>query len=235
MKRSPTLSDKPQALAWLRQNPQGAELFEMTRRLLTASYRGENHGYINLGRYVEYRFNGHGDDYTTILARLSKALVTFHLAEGPQVFEIEHEEDLKKLAAFLSVATVANFDPVNSTESLPPEEDEAGLLDEDLRKLRDHKRLERDSRIARKVKEALGYRCMACKLDFSAKYGPLGAGYIEAHHLTPAATTKGMIVRRDPKKDFAVLCSNCHRMIHKTPLVGDVNAFRKLHVRSNEA
>jgi 5-methylcytosine-specific restriction enzyme A len=46
-------------------------------------------------------------------------------------------------------------------------------------------------------------------------YGEIGAGYIEAHHLTPFSELKGRPTQLDPKTDFAVLCPNCHRMLHK--------------------
>ena len=46
-------------------------------------------------------------------------------------------------------------------------------------------------------------------------YGEMGAGYIEAHHLAPLHLLSGDgPVLINPKEDFAVLCANCHRMIH---------------------
>jgi 5-methylcytosine-specific restriction protein A len=106
------------------------------------------------------------------------------------------------------------------------EEDEANVGWEDLRQLRIHKRLERNRSLATKVKRQLGFTCQACGMNFEEKYGPIGKDYIEAHHLTPIAELHGRRVALDPKKDFAVLCSNCHRMIHKSPFVSDVEMFR---------
>lgn len=59
-----------------------------------------------------------------------------------------------------------------------------------------------------------GQICKACGFDFQKKYGEHGAGYIEVHHLTPISTfSKETNV--DPKTEMTVLCSNCHRMIHR--------------------
>ena len=39
--------------------------------------------------------------------------------------------------------------------------------------------------------------------------------YIEAHHLTPLHALSGEgPVLTNPETDFAVLCANCHKMIH---------------------
>ena len=43
-------------------------------------------------------------------------------------------------------------------------------------------------------------------------YGPRGDGYIEAHHTRPLET----LDPSQPTKvsDLALLCANCHRMVH---------------------
>jgi hypothetical protein len=65
-------------------------------------------------------------------------------------------------------------------------------------------------------------------LDFGEHYGEMGRGFIEAHHLRPIATLEeGVPVRYDVAADFAVLCSNCHRMIHRFSHPSDLAAFRK--------
>lgn len=111
-------------------------------------------------------------------------------------------------------------------ERADPEDDDVGLGDEDLRKLREHKRIERNRGLAHKAKLHHGYACKACGFDFWARYGEIGRSFIEAHHLTPLAELKGQKLTLDPKRDFTVLCSNCHRMIHRTSSVGSVEEFR---------
>jgi 5-methylcytosine-specific restriction protein A len=67
----------------------------------------------------------------------------------------------------------------------------------------------------------------ACDLDFAERYGKIGQGFIEAHHLRPK---EGIPVKYDVAADFAVLCSNCHTMIHRFSDSSDVTAFRKFIV-----
>ena len=65
-----------------------------------------------------------------------------------------------------------------------------------------------------------GTRCRVCGLSFGDVYGELGDGFIEVHHLTPVASYSGE-VSVDPRSDMTVVCSNCHRMLHRrseTPL-----------------
>ncbi|KQT34065.1 MrcB family domain-containing protein [Methylophilus sp. Leaf414] len=107
--------------------------------------------------------------------------------------------------------------------------DEPGnTLIEDATKLRIHKRIERNPKLVKQAKQIHGFVCQACGFNFESVYGDIGKGYIEAHHLEPISKLKGTKVSRDPKKDFAVLCSNCHRMIHKSDFVGDVGSFKKI-------
>lgn len=55
-------------------------------------------------------------------------------------------------------------------------------------------------------------RCEACSFDFEATYGTRGLGFIEAHHTKPLHTlAPGDKTRLE---DLALLCSNCHRMVH---------------------
>jgi 5-methylcytosine-specific restriction protein A len=90
-----------------------------------------------------------------------------------------------------------------------------------------HRRIERDSTAGREAKKVHGYVCQACGFDFEAVYGPIGRGFIEAHHLTPKSELpEDTPVEQNPKTDFAVLCANCHRMIHKMPDVRNIRVLQ---------
>ena len=56
--------------------------------------------------------------------------------------------------------------------------------------------------------------CEVCRFDFARKYGDLGQDYIECHHVEPLHVG-GEKARS--AEDLALLCSNCHRMIHRKP------------------
>jgi 5-methylcytosine-specific restriction protein A len=80
---------------------------------------------------------------------------------------------------------------------------------------------------ARQAKKFHGTRCQACDLDFAERYGVIGKGFIEAHHLKAISTLEeGVAVTYDIAADFAVLCSNCHRMIHRYADPSDLKSFR---------
>jgi len=55
-------------------------------------------------------------------------------------------------------------------------------------------------------------RCEVCEFDFAHVYGELGKEYIEVHHVRPLHEPGPANTRPE---DLALLCSNCHRMIHR--------------------
>lgn len=80
-----------------------------------------------------------------------------------------------------------------------------------------HQRRERSSAIVRRKKDQELNRtgrlaCAVCEFDFSLVYGERGAGFIECHHTKPVETLEDGEKTR--LSDLALLCSNCHRMIH---------------------
>lgn len=102
----------------------------------------------------------------------------------------------------------------------------------EAKRYRQHRSIERQSGHSRAVKRALGTKCMGCNRELSEVYGPAGEGLIHAHHLTPlSALADGTVVKLDPKKDFAVLCPNCHAIIHRMEDSSDVAGLRALIVR----
>ncbi|MBK1785669.1 HNH endonuclease [Prauserella cavernicola] len=80
-----------------------------------------------------------------------------------------------------------------------------------------HLRRERNPKLrAKKIDRVLAERgcleCEVCGFDFERTYGERGARYAEVHHVTPLHITGQTETRLN---DLAVLCSNCHRMIHR--------------------
>jgi len=73
---------------------------------------------------------------------------------------------------------------------------------------------ERNPKLRSKAILLHGYKCKACGFDFQEKYGKRGSEFIEVHHLNPVSShEKDTSV--DPKTEMTVVCSNCHRMIHR--------------------
>lgn len=75
-------------------------------------------------------------------------------------------------------------------------------------------RYERDREARRRCIEYYGCRCQVCGMSFEERYGVIGQGFIEVHHLVPVSERGGEYVV-DPIKDLVPLCSNCHSMIHR--------------------
>lgn len=86
-----------------------------------------------------------------------------------------------------------------------------------------HKRRERSPALVRRKKaqvlEQVGaLRCEVCGFDFEERYGDLGVGFAECHHRAPLASLAEQ--RRTKLHDLAIVCANCHRMIHRSrPMV----------------
>ena len=92
-----------------------------------------------------------------------------------------------------------------------------------------HIRRERSSSLTRRKKqrvlEMLGtLACEVCEFDFHKTYGQLGQGYAECHHLIPLSELGTTV--RNSTKDLAIVCSNCHRMLHKSKPVLSVAELR---------
>jgi predicted HNH restriction endonuclease len=80
-----------------------------------------------------------------------------------------------------------------------------------------HRRIERDRRLIERKRRAVqrmtgALLCEVCEFDFGV-YENLGEGFCEVHHLRPLSEATS--VARTRLKDLAVVCANCHRMIHR--------------------
>jgi 5-methylcytosine-specific restriction enzyme A len=98
---------------------------------------------------------------------------------------------------------------------------------EDFSKYRLHRITERNSALSAKVKRLQGYTCKACNFNFESRYGAIGKEYIESHHNVPISSLSKTRIQLDPLSDFTVLCSNCHRMIHRIKPTPMLEEFKK--------
>jgi 5-methylcytosine-specific restriction protein A len=79
-----------------------------------------------------------------------------------------------------------------------------------LRRERSRKLLERKKALA--IAEHGLLVCEACGFDYEQVYGVRGKGFIECHHTRPLHTLKPDSLTH--VEDLALLCANCHRMVH---------------------
>ena len=94
-----------------------------------------------------------------------------------------------------------------------------------------HFRRERDPKIIRAkrdhvLSETGKLKCEICGFDFAETYGQVGNGFCEVHHKIPLS---GIETEVETKlEDLAILCSNCHRMIHRTNPMATITQLRNL-------
>ena len=71
--------------------------------------------------------------------------------------------------------------------------------------------------VARKKERALcsgkALTCEVCDFDFAAMYGSRGVGFIECHHKQPLSSLA--LGAKTKLADLALVCSNCHSMLHR--------------------
>ena len=70
---------------------------------------------------------------------------------------------------------------------------------------------ERNKELRKQAINIHGTRCQVCGLSFAEKYGDIGEGFIEVHHIKPISGGPRVV---NPETDLVCLCSNCHSMIH---------------------
>jgi predicted HNH restriction endonuclease len=98
-----------------------------------------------------------------------------------------------------------------------------------------HKSRERNSKLIMIAKQNFISKygklfCQVCNFNFENSYGSIGKDFIEGHHtIAVSDMTHG---HQTKPEDIAMLCSNCHRMIHKRRPWLSMNDLKKL-IRKN--
>lgn len=148
---------------------------------------------------------------------------------------------LKKSQSNFSLGfnTINDSDVINALDALLPlstptsaNEDSATdwSAEEGAKKLRQHFARERDQQLITQKKETVlkehkRLACEICGFDFQAVYGEIGKGFCEVHHLKPlgkrnSPTTTAL-------SELAIVCANCHRMIHRRGDCLDIEILRQ--------
>lgn len=110
------------------------------------------------------------------------------------------------------------YDYKSTPNNADMSEDDIGFP-EGKKKARLHISRERNPKVIRDAKKLFEDThngrlfCEICKFEFSAIYGELGKGFIEGHHLVPLSEIDKETITK--VEDIAIVCSNCHRMLHR--------------------
>jgi predicted HNH restriction endonuclease len=93
---------------------------------------------------------------------------------------------------------------------------------------------ERNPRLRMAAIKAHGLACIACGFNFKKTYGDQGDGFIEVHHLKPVSSLAESTAVC-PINDMTVVCSNCHRMLHRDKdKILSIEELRELIYTSNQ-
>jgi 5-methylcytosine-specific restriction protein A len=73
------------------------------------------------------------------------------------------------------------------------------------------------------ISKGRGLRCEGCNDDLQKKYGPKGMAGYEVHHRNRISQGE----RWTLLSQLAVLCANCHRLIHQTKPLMSTKEFKR--------
>lgn len=153
-----------------------------------------------------------------------------HGGDGDELVWNEFAGDRDRLHAVARAIDVSMQDLASHDVASPDlddmEEAPEGRLLTALHTRRERSRKLVDKRKARALMAHGALICEACDLNFAERYGPHGDGFIEVHHTRPLhELPEGGTTRLD---ELALLCANCHRMIHRRRPWLTVEALRNL-------
>lgn len=114
-------------------------------------------------------------------------------------------------------------DGTNEDSEIDPEFNAA----EGVPTVRSHRRRERSRELVRMAKAVFRQKhgrlfCQVCELDFGRTYGE--PDFIEVHHLIPLRDLKPG--HKTKLSELAMVCPNCHRMLHRGNPWPTVDALR---------
>jgi hypothetical protein len=120
---------------------------------------------------------------------------------------------IRKNPSLRKVLTKIGLGPFPLPGSRDAKSDERRFIEGMVREITTELRY-RDPRLRIEAMHHYGMACMVCGFNFERTYGDLGTGYIEVHHRRPLSrrSKKGF---RASVRDVAVVCSSCHRTLHR--------------------
>lgn len=195
-------------------NPEIVELSDLLNKLPIHNYRPDIAKFRNPNgvSYKLANFKSIDPDYK------GKGSTSFSKLDKETFFEFQGQR--KKLSEIASsIKAVLNNPGLQLEEELFSNDlDEEFSAREGKILYRTHRIRERDKKLVqlkknKYFKEYGRLDCEVCGFDFNLRYGEFGKGFIEVHHKSPLYKLKDETETK--LSDLALLCSNCHRMIHR--------------------
>jgi len=164
-------------------------------------YSDDGHWYATLTRFLAALFDAHG---YVLFATEHEYLTSPYISVGKQI-------SVRKpgISAIPGYVRVADSD---SSPSLDVDIHTVAAT-EGRRRLVLHLQRERNQTVVRnKKKQAASFDCEVCGFSFGRAYGRAASDYCEVHHLLPLSDVEDRT--RTRIDDLAILCANCHRVVH---------------------
>jgi len=159
-----------------------------------------------------------------------KGMSSYSISDKEVFFEFEGKnEELNYIANQIKKITLNQEVNQKLNRIHDEEDDEIHSVKEGKVIYKLHKLRERDNKINQKKKDLYLLQngkldCEVCGFDFHKTYGELGKGFIEAHHRIPLSEIDGERITK--LKDLALVCPNCHKMLHKAINTLSVNELK---------
>jgi 5-methylcytosine-specific restriction protein A len=170
-------------------------------------FRNENGVYTKLCNFLRFDPGYHGKGLTHGNAGEEQLWKEF----------ADNRTELSQIAAAIRQRVSVNKvgEGNGAIGSVEPDEDE---FPEGRVLFREHRARERNRALVQAAKSRVlrienKLACQACGFSFKDKYGAVGEGYIECHHVVPISELKPN--SKTKVSDIVLLCSNCHRMVHR--------------------
>ncbi len=160
-----------------------------------------------------------------------KGMDRFSKLDGKVFFEFQNDiNGLKRIAKQIKT-TVSDTELTNKLYRIgEDDEDEQLNVKEGKVIYKLHKHRERNPKLNRKKKDNYLKKygkldCEVCGFDFYDVYRELGKGFMECHHKKPLSEIKGESITTI--NDLALVCANCHRMLHRKLDTLSIDELRK--------
>lgn len=119
--------------------------------------------------------------------------------------------------------------PGDASASEPTDMEDAECFPEGTEKRRMHLYRERNQSLVNEAKRQASERdpllhCEVCGISFQHVYGDIGREFIEAHHKVPVSQLNPET--QSKVEDIALVCANCHRMLHRGEELSTVQELR---------
>lgn len=154
----------------------------------------------------------------------------FGIRKGQLDLDTNDTAQMQALVNFWMTLLITSILPLLTTEHLNDEYNEpsvSGYPEGALLRTWVNK-FERDPRNRAAALAIHGRTCVVCERDLAERYGPIGSGFVEVHHITPVSEV-GHDYIVDPRTDLVPLCPNCHAIAHRKNPPFSIHELRALY------